>query len=253
MRPFIFLLLILCGCSTQYNTATNRQETLLYGDEKEKNIGASMAIQAEKQFMIDSDVDINERVDRILKKIVAVCDRQDLVYTVRVIDEDDVNAFSLPGGYVFLFKGLIERVKNDDQLAAVIAHEVAHVTAKHAMKRLQGAYGAMALEGLAIASGSGAAAIGTSLTASSVFLHNSRDDEFEADRLGIKYMAKAGYDPSEMRGMLAKLLEYQNKLPPRPLMYWRTHPYIPQRMAQASMATGKTEFRDYLNLTGEDK
>ena len=249
------VLLLLSGCSTEFNPATNRQETLLYGDEKEKSLGASVALQVEKDFSIDTDVDVNERVEKILDKIAAVCDRKDLVYTIRVIDKDDeVNAFSLPGGYIFVYKGLIDRISSDDQLAAVIAHEVAHVTAKHAMKRLQGAYSAMALEGLAIASGSGAAAAGIDLAASSVLFQNSRADEFEADRLGVKYMHQAGYDPSQMRAMLGKLLEYQAKLPPRPLSYWRTHPYIPQRMAAAaSEANGQAGFRDYLNLTGEEK
>ena len=251
---WVCLLFFLSSCSTQYNTATNRQETLMYGDEKEKSLGAATALQVEKTFPINTDLDINERIEKITARIQAVCDRQDLIYTVRVIDEDEVNAFSLPGGYVYIYKGLIDRVKSEDQLAAVIAHEIAHVTAKHAMKRLQGIYGALALEGLAIASGSGAAAVGVDLAASSVLFRNSRQDEFEADRLGIKYMRKAGYDASQMREMLGKLLEYQAKMPPRPLSYWRTHPYIPQRMSQAQAeASGEAGFRDYLNLTGEEK
>jgi predicted Zn-dependent protease len=243
------------GCHTQFNTATHRQETLLYGDEREKSLGASAAAQVEKEFTFDTDVDINERVEKILRKIAAVCDRKDLVYTIHVVDKDDeVNAFSLPGGYVYIFKGLVDRIKNDDQLAGVIAHEVGHVTAKHAMKRLQGSYGALVLTGAAIATGSGALAAGVDLSATSLLLHNSREDEFEADRLGVKYMRLAGYDPLQMRVMLGKLLEYQSTLPRRPLSYWRTHPYIPQRMAQAEAeAKGKTDFRDYLNITGEER
>ena len=229
----VIIILFMSGCTSEYNLATGRQETLLYGDEKEKSIGASISAQVEKELPIDTDVDINERVEKVLKKIAAVCDRQDLVYTIHVIDKDEVNAFSLPGGYVYVFKGLIDRIANDDQLASVIGHEVGHVTAKHAMKRLQGAYGATVLTGLAIASGNGAVVAGVDLTASSLLFANSREDEFEADRLGIKYMKKAGYDPLQMRAMLGKLLEYQTKQPRQPLAYWRTHPYIPQRMAQA--------------------
>lgn len=246
--------LILAGCETEYNTALHRQETLFYNDDKEKNIGASVALSVEKEMKIDTDVDINERVQKILKKIVAVCDRQELVYTIRVIDEDVMNAFSLPGGYIYIYKGLIDKMDNDDQLAGVIGHEVGHVVAKHALKRLQAAYGTTILEGAAMVSGQGALAAGIDLTASSVFFINSREDEFQADRLGVKYMRLAGYDPSQMKVMLAKLLKEQNKKGSQPMSYWRTHPYIPLRIAKVDAeANGKGQFKDYLNLTGEER
>ncbi|MBI3314634.1 MAG: M48 family metalloprotease [Candidatus Omnitrophica bacterium] len=247
-------LAFLCGCFSEFNPATGREETLMYGDEKEKNIGAAASVQVEKTVKLNTDVDVNERAEKILKRIVAVCDRKDLVYTVRVIEDDAVNAFSLPGGYVYVNKGLVDLVTNDDQLVAVIAHEVAHITAKHAMKRLQGAYGALVLQGAAIASGQGGMAAGVGIAADSLLFANSREDEFEADRLGVRYMKRAGYDPSQMRVMLGKLLEHQMKEPPRPFTYWRTHPFIPQRMARANEAAkGAAGFRDYLNITGEEK
>jgi predicted Zn-dependent protease len=255
---FLFLLgacfLIWSGCETEYNTALKHQETLMYSDDKEKNIGSSIALSVEKQMKMDTDVDINERVQKILKKIVAVCDRQELVYTIRVIDEDVMNAFSLPGGYVYIYKGLIDKMDNDDQLAGVIGHEVGHIIAKHALKRLQASYGATVLEGMAIASGQGALAAGVQLTAASVFFINSREDEFQADRLGVKYMKLAGYDPNQMKIMLAKLLKEENKRGSQPLNYWRTHPYIPVRIAKVDEeANGKGQFKDYLNLTGEER
>ncbi len=251
---YSLLSLSLLGCSTEYNSALGRQETLLIGDEKEKSLGASVALSVEKTMKIDTEVDVNERVQKILKKIVDVCDRQELVYTIRVVDDDVMNAFSLPGGYVYIYKGLIDKIDNDDQLAGVIGHEVAHIVAKHALKRLQGAYGASVLEVAAVASRQGALAAGVSLTASSLFFQNSREDEFQADKLGLKYMTLAGYDPSQMRKMLGKLLDYQNKQPPRPMSYWRSHPYIPLRIAKVDeQVGGQNQFRSYLNLTGESR
>ncbi len=244
-------LFFLSGCASSFNTATGRQETLLYGDDKEKDIGASVALQAEKELKFDNNVDVNERAEKILKKIAAVSDRRDVVYTIRVIDEDELNAFSLPGGYIYVNRGLIEKVDNDDQLAAVIAHEIGHVTAKHALKRVQGAYGATVLQIASAVSGNGALAAGIGLAADSILFKNSREDEFESDRLGIKYMRLAGYNPLEMKKMLGKLLADEAKQEPRPLNYWRTHPYIPARMAQAdAQAKGSAEYRDYLNITG---
>ncbi len=245
---------ILMGCETQYNAALHHQETLLYGDEKEKSIGASAALSVEKTSKINTDVDVNERVRRVLDKIVAVCDRQDLVYTIRVVDEDVMNAFSLPGGYVYIYKGLLDKMDNDDQLAGVIGHEVAHIVAKHALKRLQAAYGATILEGAAVASGHINMAAGMDLAISSVFFENSREDEFQSDRLGLKYMSLAGYDPHQMKIMLGKLLKAQTKLGLQPKSYWRSHPYIPLRIAKVDQeANGKVQFKDYLNLTGEER
>lgn len=251
--PLIMVTLMLSGCATEFNTATGRQETLMYGDDKENAMGASIALQVEKEMKLDNRVDINERVERVFNKIVAVCDRKDLVFTVRVIDEDELNAFSLPGGYVFINRGLIEKMDNDDQLAAVLGHEVGHITAKHSLKRIQGAYGATVLELASAASGNGALAAGISLTANSLLFKNSREDEFQSDRLGVKYMRLAGYNPLEMKKMLGKLLADQMKGPTRPLNYWRTHPYIPARMSQADAeAKGHAEYRDYLNITGAE-
>ncbi len=251
----VAIFLLCTGCTTEFNPATQRQETLMYDVEKEKSIGASVALQVEKTMKFDTDVDVNERVERIFKRLTDVCDRRDLVYTVRVIDEEDVyNAFSLPGGYVYIYRSLIDKVVgNDDQLASVLAHEIAHVTAKHAMKRLQGSYGAMAITGLAIATGNGPLASGVNLAANSLLFQNSREDEFEADQIGVKYMRLAGFDPLQMRTMLSRLLDQQAKEAPRPFSYWRTHPYLPQRMAKAdAVAKGRLDFRDYLNITGEN-
>ena len=249
----VTIIVFLGGCSTSFNPATKKQESLLYGDDKEASIGASYALQVEKELKINQEVDVNERVEKIFERIVAVCDRQDVVYSIRVIDEDVMNAFSLPGGYIFIYKGLIDKVDDDDQLAGVIAHEVAHVVAKHALKRLQAAYGAMILTGGAIATGNYSLAAGIDLTASSVIFANSRDDEFEADSLGVKYLRLAGYKTSGMRAMLGKLLANQAKEIHR-LNYWRTHPYLPQRMARANAAAnGQAGFKDYLNTVGEER
>jgi predicted Zn-dependent protease len=249
---FMLFCCALAGCTTEYNLATQQQETLLYDTDKEVKIGEAVAPRIEAQFKVITDVDVNERVERILDRIVAVCDRKDLVYFIKVLDDDPINAVSLPGGYVYVFRGLIDKVDNDDQLAGVIAHEVAHITAKHGVKRMQNAYAALLLQ-VASTQANGNVAGGTNLALNSLFLEYSQQAEFEADRLGVKYLKKAGYDPKAMAQFLRKLKEAKEKEPLQAHSYWRTHPYLSQRIGMANQAvTGKLEFRDYLNMTGDE-
>jgi Zn-dependent protease with chaperone function len=250
------LTLLVClsfsSCATEYNLATQKQESLLYGTEREKNIGAAIAQSIEKELPMSADVDVNERAEKILKRIVEVCDRQELVYTIKVIDEDKLNAVSLPGGYIYLYKGLIDKVKTDDELASVIAHEVGHITAKHAMKRMQSVYSDLLLQIAAVTATNGNFSSGVNVALTSIFFAHAREDEFEADALGIKYMKKAGYDPAQAVSMLKLLKADQDKEPSRPFSYWRTHPFLTQRIAAAGQITNqRLEFRQYLNLTGE--
>jgi len=207
----------------------------------------------ESKYEINSDVDINERAQRVLDAIVAVSDRKELFYIIKIIDEEDLNAISLPGGYIYIFKGLMDKIQTDDQLAGVIAHEVGHITAKHAMKRLQGSYGALVLQVLAVGSGNRDAAGAVNLTLATIMSGYSQQDEFEADRLAVKYAKKAGYDPYDMMFVLELLREEMLNSPRRPIAMFRSHPHLNERMAALNKELkGKVEFRDYLNLTEDD-
>jgi predicted Zn-dependent protease len=241
------------GCASEFNMATQQQETLLYGTDKEIAIGDAFSQQVEKQFDVVHDVDINERVQKILSRIVAVCDRKDLVYIVKVLDTKDLNAVSLPGGYVYIFKGLYDKLKTDDEIAGVIGHEVGHVTARHAIKRLQASYGYLLAQVAALRAGGGATQ-GVGMMYTSVFLSFARQDEFQADQLGVKYMKKAGFDPNAMVKVLEVLRAEQDKAPATGVNYWRTHPYINERIGLVHKAiSGQLDFEGYLNTTGNDQ
>ena len=253
MTVLCLLLFAGAGCSTEYNLATNRQETLMFGTEKEMKIGEALARQFDSHFTMSNDMVLNERVKRVLDRIVAVCDRQELVYTIKVIDEDKMNALSVPGGYVYVYKGLIDKLDNDDQLAGVIGHEIGHIAARHVIKRLQASYSYLILQLLAVQSGNASVAQGVQAAYLSMFLAYSREDEYEADRLGIKYMKEAGYDPKEMTNVLKKLKAQEDKEPSRELSYGRTHPYLSERISFSNKEiSGELQFKDYLNIMGND-
>ena len=198
----IFILLIMSvvsGCATQeYNTATGKEDIIFIDTQKEVNMGKSIAesIEKSKEIKLDPDPLMTERVNEVGQRIASISGRKEVKYTFRVIDKDDVNAFALPGGYVFIFKGLVDKVSKDDELAAVIAHEIAHVVARHSIKRLQGGVGYNILQILMAVTGGGRSDAGRIDAAfGQLMMSYSREDEALADKLAVKYLKEAGYDP----------------------------------------------------------
>lgn len=248
----IVLSIAISGCATQeYNTATGKEDIMFVSTEKEVNIGASIAKSIEKnpEIKLDPDPLMTERVQKIGQRIAEVAERKEVPYNFRVIDKDEVNAFALPGGYVFVFRGLVEKVSNDDELACVIAHEISHVVARHSIKRLQAGLGydvlriLMAVSGRA---GSDAARIDAAL--GQLMMSYSREDEALADKLAIKYVKEAGFDPMAMLSFLQKLQQVNKDAPLRPYTPYRSHPYIADRIRMVRQElTGEVDFSDYMN------
>jgi beta-barrel assembly-enhancing protease len=248
----LLLCAFLIGCSTEYNIVTGQEEMFYYSTDKEAQMGENIARQVEKEYKLAEDPLIQKRVEDIGKKIAGVCDRKDIDYHFKVLDDDEVNAVSLPGGFVYVNKGLIDKVSNDDELAGVLAHEVGHIVARHSIKKLQGFQGYSILRILiAAAPGSGSAAVGNAADAAftQVLLGYSREDELLADQLGARYLKLSGYDPRGMINFLEKLQEVNRRKPPRPKSYFKTHPYVPDRIRVVKEELGeRLEFKDYINI-----
>lgn len=240
------------GCATEFNVATNREDLMVYSSEQEVNMGHSIARQVEKDYTVIVDPVANERVQRIGEKIAGVCDRKELLYRFRIIEDkkekDIVNAVSLPGGYVFVFKELLKFADDDDELAAVLAHEVAHIVARHSIKRLQAIWGFNFLTILAAGSQDPDFAQGAQAAYVQLMMGYSQDDELTADRLGARYAKRAGYDPNAMIIFLEKLHKKNKKEKPQPLSYFKTHPDVSERVRATKEELGQNiSFEDYIN------
>lgn len=242
---------ILSGCSTEYNVVTNEQESYIYSTDREVAMGKSIADAIAKEYKIVDDPLVQERVEIIGKKIAAVCDRKDIDYHFYVLDEDEINAVSLPGGYVYIFKGLVDKVKSDDEIAGVVAHEVGHIVARHSIKRLQAEQGYLLLRILVSQAPGSTGGVGAAADAAftELLLGYSREDELLADQLGARYSKLAGYDPHGMIKFMNTLQDIQRHKPLRPRTYYKTHPYVPDRIRVIKQELGeRIEFDDYINI-----
>lgn len=249
----IFVILFcffLSGCSTEYNIVTGEQDTYFYSTDREANLGKNISKEVEKQYKLVDDPLVQKRVEDIGKKIVRVCDRRDIDYSFKVLDEKEVNAVSLPGGYVYIFKGLFDKVSNDDELAGVIAHEVGHVVARHSIKKLQALMGYSLLR-ILVAQAPGGGSVGTTADAAfgELILGYGREDELLADQLAARYAKLAGYNPHGMIKFLEKLQDIEKRKPAREQSYFRTHPYVPDRIRTVKQEMGEEiNFKDYINI-----
>jgi predicted Zn-dependent protease len=242
--------LLLSGCSTEYNIVTGEQEMYYYSTDKEVQMGQAIAREAVKQLKLTDDPLVQKRVEDIGKKIAAVCDRKEISYHFYVVNEKDINAFSLPGGYVFVYKGLVDKVDNDDELAGVIGHEVGHIVARHSIKRLQGSQLYSVLRILTAAAPKTAeAGAAADVAVTQLMLGYSREDELLADQLGTRYALLAGYDPNAMVTFLMKLQQIEKKRPLTEISYYKTHPYVPDRIRIVKQELDKgMNFNDYINI-----
>jgi len=222
---------ILSGCVTVYNPATQRNETLFINTPSEVSLGQQLDAKMGEKYKISGDTVMLSRVEAIGRRVAAASDRQDLTYYFRVVDDKELNAFSIPGGYVYVNTGLMQ-IANDDELACVIAHEIGHIAARHSVKKLQATLGYQVLIGIALGlSGQQ----GLSSAANALFdvtsLGYSRKDEFLADSLAVKYALKSGFNPRGMITFFEKLKNAEKQAGPNFRMeFLSSHPDIDKRI-----------------------
>jgi len=192
-----------------------KKSFMLFGTSDEVAIGKRVDAQVRSESTLLADSVWQDYVNDIGQEFVAVCDRKDLEYYFAVIESDQINAFALPGGYVYFYTGLLRIMDNEAQLAAVMSHEISHVVARHGMKRMQKALiaelGYAAVFGNSGSSKVRDAAVGIGL--SLAFAGYSRSAEAEADRYGIQYMTRAGYNPHGAVEMFNRLAEAGSRDP----------------------------------------
>uniref|UniRef100_A0A7V4G8W8 Tetratricopeptide repeat protein n=1 Tax=Desulfobacca acetoxidans TaxID=60893 RepID=A0A7V4G8W8_9BACT len=207
--------------------------------EKEKQIGEEFFLQIQQVYPISTDPQITAYINAIGRKLASQLGPQPIQYRFFVIQDPSMNAFAVPGGYVFVTTGFIRHMEREGELAGVLAHEISHIYARHLAKQLDksklvtaatvaGALAAVLLGGAAAAP----LLAGTMAGGESAMLKYSRDHEREADSLGFKWMRLAGYNPRDMIGVFKKLSKQRwfegGEIP----IYLSTHPHINERLVE---------------------
>ncbi|HVC21142.1 MAG TPA: M48 family metalloprotease [Vicinamibacterales bacterium] len=230
------------GCAT--NPATGRRQFSLMSEAQEIQIGRQNDAEVRKEMGVYDDPALQAYVEQIGLRLARVSDRPNLPWHFTVLDVPAVNAFALPGGYIYVTRGILAHLDSEAQLAGVLGHEIGHVTARHGAQRYTRSAGAQL--GLVLGSifvpqtrpFTELAQSGLGL----LFLKYSRGDELQADQLGATYEARAGWDPQGVPALLATLGRIQEATDSRGVPNWlQTHPQPVDRVQQIAATVARIE------------
>jgi hypothetical protein len=211
-------------------------QLILIGRNQEIEIGKEVAKELERQYGVWDDPQQSRRVERIGRSLVAVCDRKDMPYTFKILNErKELNAVTAPGGFIYITRALLEALDNDDELAFVLGHEIGHVCGDHIRKQLSQAMAGSLLLDWLTGGASRWVQIGTDLMFALYQRGYSRQHERDADARGVRYMKAAGYNPIAAITALKKLGMERH----RGINKWfATHPDVPERIQRIGEMLG---------------
>lgn len=223
------VVLALAGAVAQTGCAVSTTE--------EVELGSSYAAEIARQLPLVDDPAITRYLTRLGDSIARLVDERGLRWEFHLVNSKDINAFAVPGGFIYINRGLVERAEKMSQLAGVLGHEIGHVTLRHSVKQMQKArgtnVGVTIVCALLRACGSGAEQVLINAGAGLVFARFSRDAEREADREGVKYVVRAGIDPGGIPEMFEILLNERKSRPAGVETWFLSHPLEEERVARA--------------------
>jgi predicted Zn-dependent protease len=225
------------------------------GDEQEKALGQEAAAQIDSAVPMVADDAANSYVTNLGTALATASDDRNRDWRFRIVNAEVLNAFALPGGFVYVNRGLIERATSSSELAGVLGHEIGHVLLRHSAERIEKQQktnvGVSVVCGLTNICSSEAARVAIDVGGAALFARFSRRDELEADSAAVGIVSRAGYDPQGIATMFAKLLETRDQRPDMVEGWFASHPMEEDRIAavvrvirSSSPADGRKLVRD---------
>ena len=238
----LFIPLMLAACVTSPTSGKPIFASLM-NSEQENQLGMTERDNVLKQYNGVSDNQaMNAFVNRVAAKLIPHAERKDISWTFTVLNDDIVNAFAVPGGYIYVTRGLLNLAQDESQVAAVLGHEMGHINAMHSAQQMsQTMVANLGLQALSIATGTDAAGQLGGVGADLFLKKYSREHELEADALAVRYLAAAGYDPyanTKFLDLLEKYTELEQRMAgsksgDQLASFFATHPPTPERVIRA--------------------
>ncbi|HEV2131431.1 MAG TPA: M48 family metallopeptidase [Longimicrobiaceae bacterium] len=221
--------------------------------QEEVQMGRQYAAEINRQLPIVEDAAVHRYINQLGNQIAQRADQRGLQYTFYVVNSDVVNAFAVPGGFIYINRGLIDRAENVSELAGVLGHEIGHVVARHGvdqMVRMQRAELGVNLAYVLLGRApSGVEQAGLQLGAGAFFARHSREAEHEADELAIQYVTRAGINPLGVVTFFQKLMQDQQRAPSRVEQWFATHPLTQERVEATRRSVEAIPAAQRQNLT----
>jgi predicted Zn-dependent protease len=244
---FLFLIFLVHGCAI--NPVTGEQDFVLISEDEELEIGREQHKSVMGHYKAYQHEELQNYVTQLGEELADISHRKEIIFHFTVLDSQEVNAFALPGGYIYITRGLLSHLNNEAQLVGVIGHEIGHVTARHGVKQQSKATVAQILTTiLGATTGNRHASDIGQLLGMTIITGYGRAHELEADRIGAEYMAHLGYDPEELLGVIGVLKaqeEFDKELAKEedrePRYYhgiFATHPDNDKRLQELIKAAG---------------
>ena len=227
------LVLIVAPLLACASSGVNKGQFNLISIDDEWQLGNQLAADLARQLRLVDDPVAQEYVESVGRRVVAQSEMANLPWHFHIVADPEVNAFTIPGGHVYVNTGLIEKAPNVAAFTGALSHEISHVVARHATEQLSKAYGIEALGGAVLGRNPAVyEQILASVVAQGAMARFSRSAESEADRLGAAYMYKAGYDPNGMVQMFQTLLAERQSRPGSVERFFASHPLTEDRIRE---------------------
>ena len=240
MKTLLKILSVALVLSCATTGPGGRKSFILIPTSVEKDLGTQIAREVETEEKMVANSDVQSYVNQLGQRIALISDRKDLRYHFKVIEKNEINAFACPGGYIYVYSGLMKIFDNEAQLAAVLAHEVGHVVARHSVKQLQAVYGYSLLMEIALGDKMGALARKAVDASVGLILQGyGRSNEIEADNMAVLYTKKVSLNPGGMVQVFEKFKKMEGNPPSTLEKLLSTHPPTSDRIANAKKQMSK--------------